>query len=391
MAKKEITQHIAVFGESGSGKTVLISSFFGATREQSSDEESLYDLVAEDSGQSKLLLQNYYGMKNSSTAPRTNRRKGIQYGFALKVKPSATEGTTQSSPTHTVRVTWHDYPGDWFESSASGPEDTRRRVETFRNLLESDVALLLVDAQKLKDHSGEEERYLKSLFANVNNTLLALRSDLLDGKDKLVTFPRIWMLALSKADLMPSMSARDFEALVLEKAADDLITLRSTLASMVEGEPALDVGEDFILLSSAKFEPGVIDVSRRVGLDLVLPVATVLPLERHARWTEKAMLPAKVAEHLANNIAVYSPVLTVIASLINKIPLPGPFGVAKSMLTKLVPPATVPVLVTAVGQQLETIHQKALEKKQVMAAIVTGFKISLEDAEKAGTLVRSKQ
>jgi ABC-type dipeptide/oligopeptide/nickel transport system ATPase component len=30
--KKE--QHIAVFGESGSGKTVLVSSFYGAAREQ---------------------------------------------------------------------------------------------------------------------------------------------------------------------------------------------------------------------------------------------------------------------------------------------------------------------------------------------------------------------
>ena len=54
-----------------------------------------------------------------------------------------------------------------------------RRVDTFRSLLRSDVALLLVDGQKLLDNKGEEERYLKSLLTNFRQGLLRLKDDLL--------------------------------------------------------------------------------------------------------------------------------------------------------------------------------------------------------------------
>ena len=51
-------------------------------------------------------------------------------------------------------------------------------------------------------------------------------------------------------------------------------------------------------LSSAKFEPNRIEVTERIGLDLILPLAAMLPFERHIRWAERKQLPAKVAEEL---------------------------------------------------------------------------------------------
>ena len=51
-------QHIALFGESGSGKTVLASSFYGPSQEKASSND-LWDLVADDTGQGNRLLQNY--------------------------------------------------------------------------------------------------------------------------------------------------------------------------------------------------------------------------------------------------------------------------------------------------------------------------------------------
>ena len=48
-------QHIAVFGESGSGKTVLVSSFYGPTQEGSYSND-LWDLVADDTGQGNSAL-----------------------------------------------------------------------------------------------------------------------------------------------------------------------------------------------------------------------------------------------------------------------------------------------------------------------------------------------
>jgi hypothetical protein len=56
-------QHIAVFGESGSGKTVLASSFYGPTQEKSFSN-GFWDLVADDTGLGNRLYKNYVGMRD---------------------------------------------------------------------------------------------------------------------------------------------------------------------------------------------------------------------------------------------------------------------------------------------------------------------------------------
>jgi ABC-type dipeptide/oligopeptide/nickel transport system ATPase component len=45
-------QHIAMLGESGSGMTVMLSSFYGATQESQYLEKSLFHVVPYDIGQS---------------------------------------------------------------------------------------------------------------------------------------------------------------------------------------------------------------------------------------------------------------------------------------------------------------------------------------------------
>jgi len=72
-----------------------------------------------------------------------------------------------------------------------------------------------VDGQKLLDYRGEEERYLKSLLTNVRQGLLRLKEDLLADEDRLIEFPRIWIVALSKADLFPDWHAHSFRDLVI--------------------------------------------------------------------------------------------------------------------------------------------------------------------------------
>ena len=67
-----LEQHIAVFGESGSGKTVLVSSFYGATQEPQFLKSSLFDVTADDTGQGHQLHGNYLGMKDSARPPETD-------------------------------------------------------------------------------------------------------------------------------------------------------------------------------------------------------------------------------------------------------------------------------------------------------------------------------
>ena len=387
-------QHIAVFGESGSGKTVLVSSFFGPTQERSYSND-LWDLVAEDTGQGNRLYQNYIGMRDHATAPAPTRFAATTYYFSVKLR-SGDNAAAKKRPFDALRLAWHDYPGEWFTESPSSQEEANRRVDTFRSLLRSDVALLLVDGQKLLDHKGEEERYLKSLMTNFRQGVLRLKEDLLADEDRLVEFPRIWIVALSKADLFPDWDIYSFRDLVIGKAAEHIDDLRATLKDLVDTPDALSVGEDFMLLSSAKFElssagPGSveIDVTQRVGLDLILPVASLLPLERRVQWSERMELPRRVLDTLADGAETLAAVLISgqllgVDKLIGKLPKVGPFARR----------AAIPALIAAVKMgesQLRQANAQARENHDYLTATLTQFKLDLDQGVTNRLLIRSRK
>jgi hypothetical protein len=68
-----------VFGGPGSGKTVLISSFFGAAQEQAFVDESLFHVIADDTGQGNRLRQTF----DSTTPARFNYEDGKFIGAAV--------------------------------------------------------------------------------------------------------------------------------------------------------------------------------------------------------------------------------------------------------------------------------------------------------------------
>jgi hypothetical protein len=288
----------------------------------------------------------------------------------------------KGSPFNAMRLVWHDYPGEWFEQNVSGPEEAQRRVDTFKSLLRSDVALLLVDAQRLLDHQGEEERYLRPLLGNFRTGLLRLKDDLLDDGKPLVEFPRIWILALSKADLLPDLNVFKFRDLLVDKACDDIDELRKVLAGLVEAGDALSVGEDFLLLSSAKFGVGKIEVTERVGLDLVLPLAAMLPFERHVRWAQAKQLPGKVGENLLRGAG---PLAAALIGRKGK-QLPGPLG----QLLKFVGPGVNDAAQLA-GDKLRAINSEALAKHDYLRATLTGFRMDLDRAEEDQIFLRSRR
>ncbi|KAB1659726.1 ATP/GTP-binding protein [Pseudoclavibacter chungangensis] len=381
--KNELEQHIAVFGESSSGKTVLVSSFYGAAQQAAFVENSLYRVVANDIGQGSRLNRNYLGMRDEATPPLATQFAATSYAFSIKLKEPPAARAPKDQPFDALRLVWHDYPGEWFEQSLTG-EEAQRRIDTFRALLHSDVALLLVDGQRLLDHAGEEERYLKSLFNNYMNGLLTLKDDVLvDGKP-LVQFPRIWMVALSKADLLPDMDAYAFRDMLDLKAADDINELRSVLKSFVQAPDAMSVGEDFLLLSSGKFEPGKIDLSERRGVDLVLPVASILPLERHARWAKLQNLPGKVAENLLG-AGFYVLGAALLGKKFFGKAIPLPLAAALAFLNKDVVDAASRVA----NDALRDLNEKALAKRNYVTATLTQFQLDLNTAEAKRTLLRS--
>lgn len=387
-------QHIAVFGESGSGKTVLLSCFFGPTQERSYSND-LWDLVADDTGQGNRLYKNYVGMRDHATAPMLTRFGATTYYFTLKFR-GGDNAATKKKPFDALRLAWHDYPGEWFTESPSSEEEANRRVDTFRSLLCSDVALILVDGQQLLEYQGEEERYLKSLLTNFRQGILRLKEDLLAGEDRLVEFPRIWILALSKSDLFPDWDVYSFRDLVIGKAADHIEELRATLEGMVDTPEALSVGEDSMLLSSAKFELSSdgpeaveIDVTQRVGLDLILPVASLLPLERRVQWSERMEIPRKVLDKMADGADALAAALAGgqlfgLGKLLGRLPKVGP--VAHK--------GAIPVLTAAAklaGPQLRQMNAKAREDRDYLVATLTQFKLDLDQGVKDRLLIRSRR
>lgn len=400
MAKnKDLSVEIALFGESGSGKTVLLSSFYGRTQEKDFHQKHNYSVCADELGHHSLLHKNYLGMRNSAVLPEATRFKAQAYPFSIRHSGIfIQDGTTQQQSIH---LTWHDYPGEWLEQDVSGDEEQKRRIETFRNLMGADVAFFLVDAQKLLDNAGEEERYLKALFMGFSNALDVMKKDILGKKQRpLDRYPRIWVIALSKADLLPDMDVYAFRDLVTEKSGYEITCLGKTLQEFVTEKEALSVGEDFLLLSSARFEPGSIDFSDSKGVSLMIPMSSVFPYQRLLRWAERyASLVGFLNKHFTlknvmDGVGIIATVATVVTT--KKLPTSSSrlgrlAGWANSLANRSNVISMPEVLAPSGSAYLEARHKAACENQDFLGAVLSGFALELEQAEKDEILLRGNR
>ncbi|WP_075725926.1 TRAFAC clade GTPase domain-containing protein [Corynebacterium aquilae] len=278
---KRYEQHVAVFGLSGSGKTVLLSSLYGRNKDFSDGTD--YKLNAMDNQVGGKLFQNYLGMRDLNSAPLATKFKKTSYSFALKPRLDDAELAGRFKP---VTLVWHDYPGEWFTESPSGPEEESRRKQAFVDLLQSDVALLTIDAQKLLEHQGDEGKYLTFLFGQISEVLEGLKDQHLPDHGRLKHFPRVWVITLTKADLLPEMTATNLRDMVTLHAHESLGSLKTTLKSLVSEPDFLSIGEQFLITSSAKFTPETIDVEQHKGLEVLIPLACMGVLEAQRRWED---------------------------------------------------------------------------------------------------------
>ncbi|MFW8623053.1 hypothetical protein ACOI1A_03715 [Corynebacterium glutamicum] len=101
---KTVDQQIALFGQSGSGKTALLCSFYGTSRESSQEDVKLFEISAEDDRHTELMRL-YLGMRDDSLFPPTNRFESKNTVFSLKQKGVPIKEARKADQ---VRVTWND-------------------------------------------------------------------------------------------------------------------------------------------------------------------------------------------------------------------------------------------------------------------------------------------
>lgn len=157
------------------------------------------------------------------------------------------------------------------------------------------------------------------------------------------------------------------------------------------------MGEDFLLLSSARFEVGKIEVTKRVGLDLILPLAAIVPFERHVRWIEQKKAGAKVAEELLDGAgALAAAVLGMAGGRVGKLgALVGRFDARIRTLMAVLGSEQVSTLVNSAaelaGNKLRERNAEALARQDYMAALLTGYQMDLEKGEADEVLLLSQR
>jgi hypothetical protein len=159
-----------------------------------------------------------------------------------------------------VRVTFRDYPGGWFSSSAEA-ESAAARAQTLRWLSEAHLGLVLLDGRRVSKPDGQA--YVRRTLSQLNNEMSKVTPTGQDG------IPRQWIVAVTKADCLEgAVTATEIGARVRGWATEEL----HAFDLMFEGKR--QIGTHFLLLSSAAAQnDSNPDPRRWIGLTVVMPFA----------------------------------------------------------------------------------------------------------------------
>jgi len=128
------------------------------------------------------------------------------------------------------------------------------------------------------------------------------------------------------------------------------------------------------------------EVTTRVGLDLILPLAAVFPFERHQRWAQTMKIPRKVAvelmsvvEELSIAFGVAGSVVAALISSKNKA-----LGALALLASRWGPDVT-----KLVKDKLIEADSDALTKENNLTATLLGFQNNLDRGEVEQILLTS--
>lgn len=274
---------MALFGQSASGKTTLLSSYFGNQQRNSFEEIHGYRLVADDISVGNQLLARYYRMEKGEFPLGTEQF--VEYEFGMKIR---------DLPESSLRIVWYDYPGGWWERSPKDASEAQARRAALAKLLTCHVGIILIDGMR---YQTEGLPYVWQLLDQFTAEARRISDDFAADGQPLSTFPKEWILAVSKADLLPDeLTAEAICKNVIAGAADQI-------AGVGRAVNATSFGHQFLLLSAVQGDGSrVVDAHRYVGLQLVAPVAVLSVLAELLEDADKGTIygvPTFIMERLA--------------------------------------------------------------------------------------------
>ena len=270
---------IALFGMKGAGKTTLLASYFGNQQRNAFEERHGYRLEAADAAQGSVLLSRYYRLEGGDFPIGTDGFDTLRFG--LKV---------HDLPTPSLDVVWYDYPGGWWESAPSDEAERDTRRQALERLLDSHAAILLIDSER---YLKEGLTYVRSLFDQFRAEIRRIVNEL-SALGKAPDFPQQWLIAFSKADLLPARTtALTLAQELREGAADQLLGIQKA----VGGESTF--GLEFLLLSAVRGDGRrVLDAHQSLGLTAIAPLVLLGALSRVAEKTGRGKVWGTLATTL---------------------------------------------------------------------------------------------
>lgn len=270
---------IALFGMKGAGKTTLLASYFGNQQRNAFEERHGYRLEAADAGQGSLLLSRYYRLEGGDFPVGTDGFDCLRFG--LKV---------HELPTPSLDVVWYDYPGGWWETAPSDEAERQARRQALERLLDSHAAILLIDTER---YQREGLTYVRGLLDQFRAEIRRIVNEL-SALGRAPEFPEQWLIAFSKADLLPERTtAFELAQELRDGAADQLSGVRKAVGGNAS------FGEEFLLLSAVRGDGRrVLDAHQTLGLTTIAPLVLLGALSRVAERTGRGRVWGTLASVL---------------------------------------------------------------------------------------------
>ena len=254
MEKNEL--RIAFFGESGAGKTTLVSSYFGNLQHNDFIDKNNYFIQADSISIGNKLLEKFYNIEAKTFPLGTD--ESFEYKFNFKVKSLLNE-----TP---VQISWLDYPGKWWQTDPKDETEAIERKKAIYSLLQSHVGFIFIDSEK---YIIDGINYVKRLFNHFTNEIKRIQSQINMGGETLVIedFPKEWIIAFTKSDVLEEKNAKQISKKILRNCLGEIDALGKQLNTD-------NIGHRLLLLSSVEAKDGmIIEPKNNFGLDLIAPLA----------------------------------------------------------------------------------------------------------------------